>query len=562
MRPPKLLVSGILALWFALASLPACAGSDLGKLDFPTSASPEAQAHFLRGVAALHNFWYEEAVDEFQAAEKAEPGFALAYWGEAMTFNHPVWGEEDLAGAWVALAKLAPTPGERAGKAPTDREKAWLAAVEALYGEGEKPARDRAYSAAMARIRERWPDDFEAGAFYALSLIGPAWASDGATFGEPRERVLMRAAAVLEELFARNPQHPGVVHYMIHAYDDPVHAPLGLRAARVYAQVAPAAHHALHMPSHIFVQLGRWSDVAASNEASWAASVAWTERRKLPIEKRDFHSLSWLSYAYLQQGRYGKARETLEVARKAAQAEPTSRIVGALDGMEARYLIETRSWTEAKLPPAAPAQPAVVTAEAAPAGAHCKSPGAGPGMTSQSADHAGMIFAAGLAAARRGDATTANEAVARLKSLPKGGRTYGGDTTAVMEKEISGLLLLAQGNKDQGLALLAEAVKAEDAMTPPSGPPELFKPAQELYGEVLLEQGKAEEAEAQFHGSLLRMPQRTASLLGAARAAAKLGHEDEARRLYTDLAAIWRQADGDLPDVAEARSHLASAPAR
>jgi tetratricopeptide (TPR) repeat protein len=131
-----------------------------------------------------------------------------------------------------------------------------------------------------------------------------------------------------------------------------------------------------------------------------------------------------------------------------------------------------------------------------------------------------------------------------------------------MEKEIAGLSLLAQGHKDEGLALLAEAAKAEDAMTPPSGPPELLKPAQELYGEVLLEQGKAEEAEAQFHGSLLRMPQRTTSLLGAARAAVKLGHEDEARRLYTDLAAIWRQADGDLPDVAEARSHLAAAPAR
>jgi tetratricopeptide (TPR) repeat protein len=453
------------------------------------------------------------------------------------------------------LQRLAPTPAERAAKAPTEREKAWLAAVEALYGEGEKAARDRAYSAAVEKIRERWPEDVEAGSFYALSLIGPAWATGGATFGEPKERLLMQAAAILEELFARNPQHPGVVHYLIHAYDDPTHAPLGLRAARVYAQVAPAAHHALHMPSHIFVQLGRWSDVSASNEASWAASVAWTERRKLPVEKRDFHSLSWLSYSYLQQGRYGKARETLDVARKAAAESPVPRIAAALDGMEARYLVETRSWSEAKLPPPAAVPVSAPKSETAP-GAHCASPAAVP-----SVDHGSLIFAAGLAAARRGDSATADEAVARLAALPKS-KGYGADTTEVMKKEISGLALFAQGRKDEGLALLAEAAKAEDAMNPPSGPPDLLKPAQELYGEALLEAGKPEEAAAQFRSSLLRMPQRSASLLGAARAAVKLGHEEEARRLYADLAAIWQQADQGLADVAEARSHLAPVPAR
>jgi tetratricopeptide (TPR) repeat protein len=568
MHPQKLRPTLALGAALAFAAAPGFAASDLGKLDFPTSAPPAAQEHFVRGVAALHNFWYDEAADEFRAAEKAEPGFALAYWGEAMTFNHPIWSEEDLAGARAALAKLAPAPRERAAKAPTEREKAWLGAVEALYAEGEKPARDRAYSAAMARIHERWPDDVEAGSFYALSLIGPALVTNGATFGEPRERVLMRAAAILEELFARNPQHPGVVHYMIHAYDDPVHAPLGLRAARAYAQVAPAAYHALHMPSHIFVQLGRWSDVAASNEASWAASVAWTERRKLPIEKRDFHSLSWLSYAYLQQGRYGKARETLDLARKAAEESPGSaRISGALEGMEARYLIETRSWEGAKMPAVAVVAQKTETAgkgSAPAAGAHCQSPAAAaPG-----GDHGSGIFAAGLAAARRGDTATADEAVARLRALskdgPKGVRGYGSDPAAmtVMEKEIAGLSLLAKGRKDEGLALLAEAAKMEDAMTPPSGPPELLKPAQELYGEALLEQGKPEEAAAQLHRSLQRMPERTASLLGAARAAARLGHEDEARRLYADLAEIWGQADSGLPEVAEARSHLTAAPAR
>jgi tetratricopeptide (TPR) repeat protein len=412
----------------------------------------------------------------------------------------------------------------------------------------------------MEKIRSRWPDDVEAGAFYALSLIGPAWVSDGATFGETRERVLMRAAGVLEELFVRNPQHPGVVHYLIHSYDDPVHAPLGLRAARVYAQVAPAAHHALHMPSHIFLQLGRWSDAVASNEAAWAASVAWTERRKLPVEKKDFHSLSWLSYAYMQQGRYAKARETLDFARQAAQASPESvRIAGTLDGMEARYLIDTHG--DAKLPPVPPAAEAAKSSAPA-VGAHCGSPMAhAPG-----ADHSSMIFAAGLAAARRGDTATADAAVARLRALskggPQGGRGYGGDVTGVMEKEISGVALLAQGRKDEGLAVLAEAAKAEDAMQAPSGPPELLKPALELYGEALLEQGKPDEAAVQFHRSLERMPRRSSSLLGAARAATKLGHADEARGLYADLTDIWRLADNGLPEVAEARSHLTAAPAR
>jgi tetratricopeptide (TPR) repeat protein len=549
---PRKLHPAVLVGAALLAALPCFAGSDLGKLDFPTSASGEAQAHFLRGVAALHSFWYDEAEAEFQAAQKAAPGFALAYWGEAMTHNHPIWGEEDAAAARAALQRLAPTPQERAAKAPTEREKAWLGAVEALYGEGEKPARDRAYSAAMAAIRERWPDDVEAGSFYALSLIGPAWASDGATFGEPKERLLIRAAAILEELFAHNPQHPGVLHYLIHSYDDPVHAPLGLRAARLYAQVAPAAHHALHMPSHIFVQLGRWPDVTASNEAAWAASVAWTERRKLPVEKRDYHSLSWLAYAYLQQGRYAKARETLETARKAAQESPAPRIATAVDEIEARVWIETRGWTEAKLPAAAAPAETAPTAD----GAHCG------GAATHSDNSGARIFAAGLAAARRGDAAVVEEAVARLRALPKGGRGYGGDTAGVMEKEISGLSLLAKGQTAEGLALLAQAADAEDAMMSPSGPPELLKPAQELYGEALLEAGKPEEAAKQFQRSLLRMPQRSASLLGAARAAAKLGHEEEARRFYGELAEIWRQADSGIADVAEARSHLAAAPAR
>lgn len=509
----------------------AAPASSLGRVDFPTTASPAAQAHFLRGVAALHSFWYDEAADAFRAAQKAEPGFALAYWGEALTYDHPIWGEQDLDAARAVLQRLAPTAAERAARAGNEKEKAWLATVEALYGEGEKDARARAYAEALQKVHERWPDDLEAASFYALSLIGPALTGNGAPLGAPRERLLIRAAAILEEEFDRNPEHPGVVHYLIHAYDDPTHAPLGLRAARIYARVAPDAHHALHMPSHIFVQLGQWDRVAASNEEAWAASVAWTERRGLAVEKRDFHSLSWLAYAYLQQGRYGKARETLEIARRDARASSDSpRVTGTLAAMEARHLIETGAWEEVKLPAGPPGtQPAGAEGSDKAHACHATGPG----------DWA-LTFAAGLAAGKRGDAVAAEKALARLRETPSG--AYG-SVASILEKEVEGLALLARGKEEEGLRLLGEAADAEAALVPPSGPPDLLKPALELYGEVLLERGRTEEALRQLERSLLRMPNRTASLAGAARAAARLGRDEEARQYSQTLAEIWKQAD-------------------
>jgi tetratricopeptide (TPR) repeat protein len=539
----------LLPLFVVLIAVPTYAASDLGKVDFPASALPEAQAHFLRGVAALHSFWYDEAADAFRAAQKAEPGFALAYWGEAMTYHHPIWSEQDLEAARAALARLAADREGRLAKAPTAREKAFLEAVEILYGEGDKGVRDAAYAAAMRGVHERWPDDLEAASFYALSRIGPALTGPP---GEERIQVLIQAAALLEELFDRNPEHPGVVHYLIHAYDDPLHAPLGLRAARIYAKVAPAAHHALHMPSHIFVQLGDWAATASSNEAAWAASVDWVKRRELAIDKQDFHSLSWLAYAYLQQGRYGKARETLEIARRAARAKDSPRIASTVQEMEARYAIETRG----------PLALAAVPADGGQGGCHAA------GGMSHGRGEGSRLLAAGLAAARGGDLAAAEEAASRLRSLAaKGGDGYRDGAAGVMEKEVAALALLAKGNAEEALKLLAEAAEAESRMAPPSGPPEPIKPALELYGEVLLEQGRAREASRQFEQALLRMPNRAASLLGAARAALKLGDEEAARRLYGRLAEIWRQADPGVPELAEVKGYLggtifpASAPA-
>ncbi len=556
---PVLLLAAVLALPAGLAppaplaaQAPPPAATDLGSVDFPTSArSPEAQRHFLRGVAALHSFWYDEAGDAFRAAQAAEPGFALAYWGEALSYHHSIWREENLDASRAALGRLAATPEERAGKAPTERERGYLAAAETLFGEGDRAVRERGYAAAMEALSARFPDDLEAASLWALSLIGPAL---NAPAGEERDRALIRAAARLEELFDRNPSHPGVVHYLIHAYDDPVHAPLGLRAARVYARVAPAAHHALHMPSHIFVQLGQWDAVEASNRAAWEASVAWVGRRGLGAEKRDFHSLQWLHYGQLQRGKTAAARETLAIARAAAAEAPGTRIDSAVRSMEARQLVETGSGVEAMVAAGA----AVGSSEggAGAAGASPRTPAGGPHAAHGGGDtgsRASWLLASGLAAVHAGDLAAARAAAADLDLIAAGaGAGHRDAPLRISAQELKGAVLVAEGKTDEGFALLEETVALEAALPPPMGPPEPVKPAAELLAETLLAAGRAAEAAARFEASLLRTPNRARSLLGAGRAAAQEGDAERAARHYRALAEIWSEADSRPPELAAA----------
>lgn len=478
-------------LTMAVAACAAAAPEELGRIDFPAAGAAEARPWFERGVAALHSFWYDEAAESFRRAREIDPGFVMAYWGEAMTHNHPVWDQVELEAGRAALHALAPTAAERAAKAPTERERGYLAAVALLFpdeeaageaSDGAKAARDRAYEQAMARLAERLPEDPEARIFHALAIEGVVY---GGVDEELRLPLLMSAAASLEELFDEHPEHPGVLHYLIHAYDDPVHAPLGLRPARLYARVAPAAHHALHMPSHVFVQLGRWDEAAASNEDAWAASVAWVDRRGLSPEQRDFHSLSWLIYAYLQEGRLEKARETLEIARAADAESDGMRSEHTRWEMEARYRIET----------GAPASPDLLAEKAA-----------GPGMA----------LAVALAAYPERDVAALRRAAAAVEaSAPRDG-----SAAAVQALEIQALLALAEGRQEDGLGLLERSVAAEEGLGPPSGPPEVLKPAHELYGDVLLALGRPAEAATQYAVSLRRTPGRALSLRGAERAAA------------------------------------------
>ncbi len=514
----------------ALAAGPAAAQtSDLGTIQFPNSGSPEAQGQFVRGVAALHSFWYDEAAEAFQLAQKADPDFAMAYWGEAMTYNHPLWTEQDIASARQTLRRLAPTRKQRLAKAPTDREKAFLEALEILYGEGDKLTRDITYSKAMEKLFEQYPDDHEVACFYALSLLGTVRSGD---VGFRRQ---MKSASILHPVFEENPNHPGAAHYLIHSYDDPDHAPLGLPAAKVYAEIAPAAPHALHMPTHIFVQHGMWERVATSNERAYEASDQWVKRKNLSIAKRDYHAFAWMQYAYLQLGRYKEAWEPVEVVENVADETGDARVRRYAGSMKARYIIETLQWQDLPLPESDSF-----------AGRR------------NSADTS-LLLAAGMAAAKQGNWSKAEEAADRLQALRKQqeseGKEYEPKSMAIMEKEVRALVLLGQGEKDEALRLAKEATAIEASMDPPSGPPYPIKPSHELYGEILLQMGRAEEAVKQFETALLRMPERAASLLGLARASSQAGDVETAHRAYNVFLENWKGADPGLPELEEARKY-------
>src|ERR1700680_743770 len=336
----------------------------LGTITFPTSGASNAQPIFLQAVKDLHNFQFDEAAVAFQKAEQIDPNFAMAYWGEAMSHNHPLWAEVDVDAGKKAIEKLAPTLEAREAKAGTAKEKAYLDAVNQLfYAPGDKLARDNAYSKAMANMYERWSNDDEVSILYALSLLGTVRPGDT---GFRRQAL---AASIALRIFQENPQHPGAAHFIIHAFDDPDHAILALPAAREYAKIAPAAAHALHMPSHIFVQLGMWPDVVASNTVAYKASEEVIARLHTPEGREDFHTLSWLEYAPLMMGNFDEAQKNIALAKQAAERNPSN---GAIQqsylGMRARYILESGKWEKIPLPAATPAGAAGAAAGANNAG--------------------------------------------------------------------------------------------------------------------------------------------------------------------------------------------------
>ena len=500
----QLCAAGSIVVGVALAG--ACMNAqELGSIAFPTSGAAAAQPKFIEGVKDLHSFEFDEAAEAFHQAQQLDPNFALTYWGEALSYNHPLWAQLDLPAARKALERLAPILEGRLAKAHTEKEKAYLEAVNRLfYAPGDKLARDNAYSQAMARMYDRWPDDHEIAIFYALSLLGTVRPADK---GFRRQAL---AASIALKVFQENPNHPGAAHFIIHAFDDPDHAILALPAARVYARIAPAAPHALHMPSHIFVQLGMWQDVVASNVVAYKAAVDLIARTHRPEGREDFHTLSWLEYANLMLGKFDEARKNVDLAKQAADRNPRNTDVAQqYHTMQARYILETGQWEKIPLEGSMDA-----------AADHERMPGM--------AGAAGAwIFIAGLSAARLGDPAQAERARARLSAMRQGmesaGDAYTAKPVAIMENEVAAAAELVRGRKSEALRLAKQAVDIESTLAAPSGPPEPIKPALEFYGEVLLDAGRPAEAATAFEQQLLRTAKRTPSVEGLARATAKGG---------------------------------------
>lgn len=506
--------------------------SSLGKIEFQTSGSSEAQKRFLHGVAALHSFWYKEALEAFRESTKIDSGFAMGYWGEAMARNHPLWEEQDTQAAKEALAKIP----EMAKT--TVREKAYLNAVRLLYGDGDKQSRDEAYSIAMGKISRDYPEDIEASCFYALSLLGAARGS-GHKF-----QMNVQAGSVGLDIFRKKPGHPCAAHYTIHAFDHPDLAILALPAARRYAQIAPASHHAQHMPAHIFLQLGMWPEAAAANEAGWKNSVAWVEREGLPVGKRSYHSLQWLHYVYLQQGRWNEANEILRLKVKDMNEAPgDSQTLSASRRRVDKYyyrmlgasVFERERWESA---------------------AAIKDP-SGVKPTGYPLALLSFIRAYAAAALGRVDVDRRLAELNAVRSQGIAGNYFNkSGRLDIWALDVKAAVRASEKDYDAAVALMEKAVVIEERLPAPSGPPRIVKPTYELYGEILLLAGKPERAMRQFALSLLRHPNRARSLLGAARAAANIGDRKEAAERYSKFLAIWSQADPALPELLEAKDYL------
>ena len=492
--------------------------SDLGRIDFPTAAGREAQAHFTRGLAWIYNFGYPEARRELREAEAIEPGFAMAYWGEALSHYHPVWHQQDDDAGREALARLGDTPAARAARAASPRERAYLAAVEILFGVGDQSVRQLGFARAMAELSDAYPNDLEAACLYALAVLGTA------AIDRPDERVEL-AGAIAERVLAKNPEHPGAAHAIIHAFDDREHSARALPAARVYARIAPASSHARHMPAHIFMQLGMWDEAAASDQAAFDVSDASVKRDGRSLAERDYHPLTWLVYEHLQQGRYARARDGMKPFEEAIAATGDIRIANDLATLRAYYAVETRGWTELR--------------------------------DRTRYDNADELFASGLAAAKLRDTSKADQTIAALRQTAAGDvDPTRRDMAALMAHELDALVRLARGQRDEALAAIARACAIEDRYPRPIGRPHPVKPSHELFGEILLELDRPSDAKGQFEQSLWRAANRSLSVLGLARAASRLGDRALAERQYRQLLANWHAADAGLPEIAEARAYL------
>jgi len=520
------LAAPLIALLLAAAGA-ACAesGDQLGKVEFPNSCSPAVQEKLLRGIKMLHSFYYSATQKAFEEVAAEDNSCAIAAWGYAsILMANPLQGvgasAKDAPRAQAAIDK-----GRKMG-AKTQRERDYLEAVAAYYEDfanRTETARQLARAKAYEALAAKYPDDDEAQIFYALYLAGTQSPTDQ-TYS-----AWLKAAGILEKQFAKHPDHPGVAHYLIHSYDAPPIAQQGVRAARLYAQIAPDAPHALHMPSHIFTRVGAWTDSAVTNRRS--ATVA--EKSNEPDQA--LHAMDYMTYAYLQLARDGDARNTLDEARTVTGLTGVAAGPYALAAMPARYTLERGAWRDAAQLEPVP----------------------GKYLYTEAMTH----FARALGAARSGDPAAAQKDVERIAALRdelKAAKIeYWANEVEVMRLASLAWVALAQKNSDEALGLMRRAADIEDKSEKNIVTPGRLLPARELLGDMLLEMKRPAEALKEYEASQLREPNRYRGLYGAGQAAAQSGNRDKARHYFSKL--IELAGSGDFrPEMENARRYLAS----
>lgn len=514
---------------FTVCSSPPKKEEALGKIVFDVTGSEEAKKLFIKGHLLMHSFEFADAAEAFREAQQADPSCAMAYWGEAMTYHHAIWQEQDYEKGKATLLKLGQDSSERLEKTKTNLEKDFMAAVGILYGEGTKVERDKAYSDFMGNLYQKYPGNQEVASLYALALLGSV------PVGRDEE-VYQKSAEISAAILKADPNHPGALHYFIHANDDPYHAKEALMAANEYAVVAPDAAHALHMPTHIYVALGMWDKVISSNEESWKASISRKERKGLSNDALGYHSFHWLEYGYLQKGRVEDAKKIVDDMISYCAELPSVRARVHEIYLKSTYLVETNEWQSALASHLTDVKDLNVSTrgmESFIRGMKSYYDGDIAGlekviqqMEKERIQESINISEAGIALCKSGGASRQNATKLDI------------DEVHIMEMELQGLKSWKQNDMQAAEKWFKEATALEQSVSYSYGPPSVVKPSNELYGEYLLSVNRAEDAMSAFDASLKRAPLRVLSLMGKMRAAKMLNKTGELERIEKQLREI------------------------